>query len=264
MKNLIIGNTSQQSYYYPDDYLRISSRNMDIEGTCSKKFDSVYITFAEQRIYEDNIDYIGTNFNYTMEIIENMLDVSNRIVIFTSCELWSNEVGTISINTNPNFDIRNGYTISKLLLFNKIKELRNKDNRYKKVVLIHPFYFNSIHRRNYFLFGKIFDSIVNEKRIEVGNLDFYRDMVHTEFLVEKCIQAECDMMLGAGRLFNVRDFVIELYRNFDMSYTEYVKEDRSNKPNDKFIRADVSWNYSYEDLLKDTIKDIENAKKNGR
>jgi GDP-D-mannose dehydratase len=199
-----------------------------------------------------------------MDIIEKILDVSSRIVIFTSCELWSKSSGIISIDTPPNFDISNQYTISKLLLFNRIKELRKRDERYRKIVLIHPFYFNSVHRSNYFLFGKIFDSIIKEKQIEVGNLDFYRDMIHTKFMVEKCMDADKDLMMGSGKLFNVRDFISELYHIFDMPYSEYVKESMTVKPNDKFIRADVNWNYSYNDLLEDTIKDIENARKKYR
>jgi hypothetical protein len=56
--NLVIGDTSQQSYYYPSDYKKISSRSVDLEFLQRNQFDSVYITFAEQRIYESQIDYI--------------------------------------------------------------------------------------------------------------------------------------------------------------------------------------------------------------
>lgn len=257
--NLVIGNTSQQSKYYPDEYLKISSRNIDFTNI-SMNFDSVYITFAEQRIYEDNIDYIGPNFNYTMTIINNLLDYSNKIVLFTSCELWSNCSGVIDIDTTPNFDIKNQYTLSKLILMNEIKRLRKIDSRYKKVILIHPFYFNSVYRSEYFLFGKIFDSIINNKRIEVGNLNFYRDMVHTKFVATKAIELNKDSMMGAGKLFNVRDFVIDLYESFGMKYSDYVLENDNIKPNDKMIRASVNWDYTYNNLLEDTINDIKSKK----
>jgi len=256
--NLVIGNTSQQSYYYPEEYIRLSSRNIDLEYISSKKFGSAYITFAEQRIYEENIDYIGPNFKYTLEIIERLLDKTDKIVIFTSCELWSNRSGIITNQTEPDFNLSNQYTLSKLLLFNEIKRLRKHDSRYNKVVVVHPFYFNSVHRSNYFLFSKIFDSIKNHKPIEVGNLNFYRDMVHTKFLVKKCIEIDRDTVLGSGKLFNVRDFVIDLYDSFGMRYYEYVKENLNLIPNDKLIRADVNWDYSYQDLLEDTIGDLKN------
>jgi hypothetical protein len=68
------------------------------------------------------------------------------------------------------------------------------------------------------------------------------------------------MMMGSGKLFNVRDFTIDLYENFGMKYEEYVTENRSLPPNDKLIRANVNWNYSYSDLLEDTVKDIQKYK----
>jgi len=258
--NLVIGDTSQQSHYYPTDYKKISSRNIDLEYLNKNQFDSVYITFAEQRIYDNNVDYITPNYLYTIEVINSLIDNCNRIVVFTSCELWSNSVGTISVDTKFDFDPNNGYTVSKMLLYNEIKKLRLVNSKYNKVKLLHPFYFNSVYRSKYFLFGKIFDSIVNQKKIEVGNLDFYRDMVHTSFLVKKAIEADKDMMIGSGKLFNVRDFVIDLYNSFDMDYFDFVKEDRTQKSNSKFIRAEVDWDYTYNDLINDTINDIKKYK----
>jgi GDP-D-mannose dehydratase len=260
--NLVIGDTSQQSYYYPNDYKRISSRNIDLDYLRNNKFDSVYITFAEQRIYDSGVDYITPNYLYTVEIINSLIDNCNRIISFTSCELWSNSVGTISVDDKFDFDPNNGYTVSKMLLVDEIKRLRKIDDKYNKVKLLHPFYFNSVYRSKYFLFGKIFDSIINKKMIEVGNLDFYRDMVHAKFLVKKALEADTDMMLGSGKLFNVRDFVIDLYNSFNMDYFQYVKEDKTQKSNSKFLRADVDWNYTYNDLLNETIEDIKNFKSN--
>jgi len=256
--NLVIGNTSQQSHYYPKDYIKISSRDIDMNYLKNNEFDSVYITFAEQRIYDSNIDYITPNFLYTINIINSLINNSNKIVVFTSCELWSNKTGIISNDTKFDYDVNNQYTVSKMLLANEIKRLRNLDDKYNKVKLIHPFYFNSVHRSKYFLFGKIFNSIIANQKIEVGNLDFYRDMVHAKFLVEKSISSEKDMVIGSGKLFNVREFVIDLYSNFDMNYYDYVKEDKINKSNSKFLRANVDWEYSYNDLLNDTINDIKN------
>ena len=43
--NLVIGNTSQLSKYFPDDYRKISSRNIN-DNDLHGKWDSVYITFA--------------------------------------------------------------------------------------------------------------------------------------------------------------------------------------------------------------------------
>lgn len=257
--NLVIGNTSQQSYYYPEDYIKISSRNIDFNYLSSNNFESVYITFAEQRIYEKNIDYISTNYIKTLDLIKSVIDKSDKVVIFGSCEIWSNKTGIIKETTTPDFDISNEYTLSKFLLINEIKRLRNIDDIYNKVVIINPFYFNSVYRNKYFLFGKIFDSIINKKRIEVGNLNFYRDMVHTNFLVKKVIESKNDMLVGSGKLFNVRDFIIDLYHNFEMDYFYYVKEDRSQiVSNEKLIRANVDWKYTYDNLMIETVNDINN------
>ncbi len=38
---------------------------------------------------------------------------------------------------------------------------------YNKVIFIHPFYFNSIYRSEYFLFGKVFKSIMNKEKMKV-------------------------------------------------------------------------------------------------
>ena len=146
--NLVIGSTSQLAHYFPEDYEKISSRNIDFAYLKSKVWDSVYITFAEQRIYEPGIDYIGPNYIDTLRIINELLHRSEKIVCYTSCELWSVLSGTISLDTKPNFNLSNEYTISKLLLLNKIKELRTINSAYNKVVFVHPFYFNSVYRHS--------------------------------------------------------------------------------------------------------------------
>jgi nucleoside-diphosphate-sugar epimerase len=258
--NLVIGNTAQQSFYYPDDYIKISSRNIDMRFLRDSKFDSVYVAFAEQRIYDKQVDFITPNFNYTLDIINSLIDNSNKIAIFSSCELWSETQGFISNDTSFKFDISNQYTLSKMLLVNEIKRLRNIDEKYNKIIIIHPFYFNSVYRPKYFLFGKIFDSIINRKKIEVDSLDFYRDMVHTKFLVQKVIEASVDTVVGSGKLFNVRDFIKDLYEAFNLDYYEFVSENKKQKSKSKFLIADVDWEYSYTDLLQDTIDDIKKIK----
>jgi hypothetical protein len=255
--NLIIGNTSQQSYYYPDDYVRISSRNIDFNFLKQNKFDSIYVTFAEQRIYDNNIDYINPNFLQVLKIIESVLDNTNKIVLFTSCELWTNKTGLITLDTNPDFNVKNEYTISKLLLFNEIKRLRKIDDRYNKVILIHPFYFNSCKRSPYFLFGKIYNSIIKKEKISTANLNFYRDIIHVKFLVKQCISLKQDSMMGCGQLINIKNYVVDLYNSFGLDFNEFVNEDTSTDPTSKLIYPKVDWIYTYQDLLNDTIEDIQ-------
>lgn len=255
--NLVIGNTSQLSYYFPEDYIKISSRNIDFNYLKSNKWSSVYITFAEQRIYDSAIDYITPNYLNTLQIINSLLENSNKIVCFSSCELFSNLFGAINLNTEPCFNLNNEYTISKLLLINKIKELRKINTAYEKIIFMYPFYFNSVRRSTYFLFGKIFDSIINKKKIEVGNLNFMRDMVHAKFVVEKSIEASSDLMIGCGKLINVKYFIDDLFKLNNMDINDYVKSINSEiiTPT-KNITADVKWSYTYQNLLEDTMEDL--------
>lgn len=258
--NLIIGNTSQLAYFFPDDYIKISSRNVDLNYLKSNKWNSVYITFAEQRVHLNDVDYITPNYNYTLDIILNLIDCSDKIVIYTTCELWNEHKGMIDINTKILNTYPNDYTLSKEMLINKIYELRKIDVKYNKVVIIHPFHFNSTYRRPGFLFGSIFDSIINKKQIEIGNTYFYRDMVHTKYMVERSINAVSDEMVGSGRLFFVNDFIRDLYKSFDMDFEYFVKENKNTKNNhsEKLYYSYQDIVYSYQNLLNDTINDIKN------
>ena len=262
MKNLIIGNTSQQSYYYPEDYIRISSRNIDFNFLNNNIWDSVYITFAEQRIYDKEINYMNINYFYTLKVIENLLDKSNKIVAFTTCELWNNYIGQIDIESqikfkNSGIELIN-YLLSKKSLFEEIQKRRIKDNRYNKVIIIHPFNFNSVYRNEYFLFGKIFNSIINKKIIEIDNTYFYRDMIHTKYLVKRVIDSISDEIVGSGRLYFVNDFIRDLYNYFNMDYNYYVIENKNikNKHSEKLYYSYQKNIYTYNMLFNDTVEDI--------
>ena len=265
MKNLIIGNTSQQSYYYPDDYIRISSREIDFDFLTQNKWDSVYITFAEQRIYNEmfTVSFMGINYFLTLDIIENIINNSNKIVIFTTCELWNNCVGEVNLKTEFNHTSSGGltsYLYSKKNLYEEIIKRRQENINYNKVIIIHPFNFNSVYRTEYFLFGKIFDSIINKKQIEIGNTYFYRDIIHTKYLVERVISSTSDEIVGSGRLYHVNDFIRDLYKYFDMDYNYYVIENLNNKNNhsEKLYYSYQENVYTYDMLFNDTINDIKN------
>jgi len=262
--NLVIGSTSQLAHYFPDDYIKISSRNIDMNYLKMNKWDSVYITFAEQRVHMNDIDYITPNYIYTMEVINSLIDNSNKIVIYTTCELWNKYKGAVYINSEPEYEYNNDYVKSKLMLRNKIYELRNIDKKWFKIVIIHPFYFNSTLRKDGFLFNKIFDSIINNKKIEIGNTNFERDMVHTKYIAEKSISATKDEMIGSGMLFNINKFIKDLYNAFNMDYNFYVKENINIKDNHskKSYYSKQEKIYTYDMLLKDTIDDIKKIKIN--
>ncbi len=264
LKNLVIGSTSQLAHYFPEEYVKISSRNIDL-SYLNKKWDSVYITFAEQRIYDSNIDYITPNYINALNIINNIINNCNKVVCYTTCMLWEKLSGKVYLSDTPDFNLSGAnseYIISKLLLLNKIKELQKINPIYNRIIFIHPFYFNSVYRSNYFLFGKIFDSIINKKKIQVNNLNFYRDIVSPQFVVSKSIELKQDSMMGSGQLFNVKIFIEDLYKLNEMNFDDYVEENESDSFTNKLpIIANVDWYYTYENLLEDTQKDILSVKR---
>lgn len=256
MSNLIIGDTSQLSYYFPEDYIRISSRNIDF-NRLNNSWESVYICFAEQNMKDKSVDFITPNFILTRDIINELRNNSKRIIIYTTCELWNLSTGAIDAETPFNYIYSNDYCRSKEMLFNWVKEERVL-NKLNNVIVIHPFNFNSVYRTNDYLFGKVFNSIINKKKISLGNTYFLRDIMHAKYIVQRSIKAEKDEIVGSGRLTHINMFIRDLYEYFQMDYDEWVIEDLSYSVEDKNFHAKNDRTYSYVELLKDTIEDIEN------
>lgn len=271
MNNLVIGNTSQLAHYFPDDFIKVSSRNImrKMHELKSRSYDRIYITFAEQRLHEitDVGAYMKVNHDLTLKIIDELSAYANTIVVYGSCELWNNCMGAITVNEPINYKIPNlyhGYCFSKHIMIKAAKK------KYPNVIAIHPFNFNSPYRKGDFLFAKIFDSIINYKKIEIGDTYFYRDLVHPKYVVERSMLATEDELVGSGRLTFVNDFIRDLYKYADhdlfeyraMKYEDYVTEKFDNK-NQKpilYLKSNEV-KYSYFDLLRDTIDDIEKFKK---
>jgi len=255
--NLVIGNTSQLSHFFPNSYTKISSRNIDF-GFLQKEWESAYITFAENRVYLGDIDYIKVNYIDTIKIVEHLVDKSKKIVVYTSGELWNNYEGPVSLKDKVDYTYSNKYCLSKRFLIDHIKQYR-ESGIWKNVIIIHPFNFNSTHRNKNFLFGKIFDSIINNNKIEIGNTYFYRDITHAKYVAKRSIDANEDQMIGSGRLTFINDFIRDLYKHFEMNYNDYVKENLNNEIRHKIpYYVDQEKVYSYDTLLNDTIEDIEN------
>ena len=257
-KNLVIGNSSQLSYYFPENYEKISSR--DIQKP-TKKYDRVYICFSEQRTFiKNNKDiFFDTNIDYTLKVIDYYNKKCNKIIIYGSCELWNNYVGSVDINMPFNYSSTN-YLDSKRVMIAEIKD------KFNNVIILHPFNFNSIYRKEGFLFYKIFDSIINEKKITIGNTYFYRELLHPKYVVEQSINANSDNLIGSGRLIFVNEFIRNLYSYFKMEYEDYVTEDYSeNLTSNEKIFYLKSKQLISNNLYYDTISEIEKIKnKNGQ
>lgn len=258
--NLVIGNTSQLSKYFPKDYIKISSRNIDNE-ILFKKWNSVYITFAKQNVFENtNENFVDLNTYYTLDIIEKLLDNSEKIVVYTTCEMFNNVYGPVNVDIRPSFlpkDNNNytSYILSKFLLCEIIKNNRKKDNKWEKVVIIHPFNFESVYKNKYFLFGKVTNSILNKEKIEIYDIDFYKDLLHASRMVEESIKANTDSVIGSGKLINVKDTVKQIYNFFDMDYNKYVKELPTFNKKYNFYYSENKLNHNFFD---DMVFDIKN------
>lgn len=259
MDNLIIGNTSQLSYYFPKNYERISSRNIDYDYLLSKKWNTIFICFGESRKFINNVNiHDDINFHLTIDVINKVKSVADRVIIYSSCELWNKYDGQIDINMKFDF-FKSNYTISKY----KISEfILDNHIEYKNVFIMYPFNFNSVYRTTDFLFGKIFDSIINKKQIEIGDTYFYRDIIHPKHVVEESISSKGHKIIGSGRLTFVNDFIRDLYKSFNLNFEDYVTEEvgdynEYSRRNEYYLRSKTC-KYSYEELLKDTINDIKN------
>ena len=154
MNSLVIGNTSQLSHYFPKNYEKISSRDLDFNRLKKNKYNRIYLLFAEQRTFlGESLEFFKKiNFDYTIEVINNLLDICENIIIYSTSELWNKYDSCVSI-TDPYKYNPTPYITSKEHLCNYINENRKK---YKKVIIVYPFNFNSVYRKDGFLFGKIF------------------------------------------------------------------------------------------------------------
>jgi nucleoside-diphosphate-sugar epimerase len=260
IKDLLIGNTTQLSYYwdkYCDNNTKIiSSRNIDLSYIKSQKWNRIYIAFAEGRTFLKDAPFYDVNVTYTLNLINEIKDYCKNIIYYSTTELWNKCNGPINIETVFNYDITSTYIYSK----SKVTRELLYNDKYKNVIILYPFSFNSPHRKeSNFLFSKVFDSIINKKRIILGNIDYYRELLHPKFVIEQSNKATTHQIIGSGRVVYVKDFIKDLYDYSFKDYDQYIEEDKNNiyKGKQNIFYLDSSeCLYSYEDLLLDTINDI--------
>jgi nucleoside-diphosphate-sugar epimerase len=259
MKSLVIGNTSQLSYYFPEDYDRISSRNINYQLFNDNHYDSVYLLFAEQRTFigESESFFTNVNVDYTLDVINKIKNKVNKIIIFSTAELWNNCDGGVTINTPYKYNYT-PYIKSKEILCNVIN---NEKDKYTNVHIIYPFNFNSPYRKTGFLFSKIFKSLINNVEISIGDINFKRDLLHPSIIVKHSINITKDIIVGSGELINVEKFIKDLYIKCGLNYVKMVKKDVSNTLLNKRKEYHCSDKLSnYAELLYLTYGDIKKNK----
>ena len=255
MSNLVIGNTSQLAHYFPNGYDKISGRNIDYKTIRGKKYDVIFITFAEQRTFLNECEkfFTDVNVSYTLDVINNLKDYCNKVIIYSTAELWNNYEGEVSVNMGFNFNYT-PYIKSKEILSNYINEHKEK---YQNVHIIYPFNFNTPYRKEGFLFSKIFDSLINKNKNTTGDLSFDRDIIHPLTIVKNSITTNNDLLIGSGELYNIEIFIKDLFSLYNLNYKDYIMINGSNNLPNKRKNYYSSIKYSnYDELLKLTIYDI--------
>jgi nucleoside-diphosphate-sugar epimerase len=254
-KSLVIGNTSQLSYYFPKNYEKISSRNIDVEKIRLGGYDSVYILFAEQRTFLNETEkfFNDVNVTTTLNLIDSIKDFVKRVIIYSTSELWNNCQGKVFVSDDYNYNYT-PYIKSKEILCNCINE---KKEFYNNVHIIYPFNFNTPYRKSGFLFSKVFDSLLNKNINLIGDINFERDLIHPINIINESIITHSDKLIGCGELINVENFVFDLFNIHNINYKDYlVKNDNQNLTNTrKGYLSGVSYS-NYNELLNLTNKDI--------
>jgi len=258
-KNLIIGSTSQLSFYFPNDFDRISSRNIDFNEIKKKNYNKIFILFVEKRTFlnksEDFFNEI--NLSFTLEVINKIKDYCDQIIIFSTSELWNAYNGEVKLEDPYSYNY-SPYIKSKENLSNHINEYRYK---FPNINIVYPFNFNSPYRKNGFLFSKIFNSIIKEEKISIGNTNFYRDIIHPSIIVNNCLNIKNDILIGSGELIKISCFIKDLYLNFNIEPEKFIEVQDNfnlhNERNEYFSKTKYS---SYQELLKLTTYDIQRHK----
>jgi len=266
--NLVLGSTSQLSHYFPDDYIKISSREIDLNSLKKTKWDAVYICFGEHRTYLTKTEdekikelFWSVNVKKTLDVIENLKEVSNKVVYYSTAELWNNTTGPIQL-TDPFCFYENIYTNSK----RHVSETLRDKVKYPNVSVIYPFNFNSVYRAQEFLFGKIFKSIINKTPVSIGDVQYYRELLHPQMVVDASVEIlpGVDEVVGSGRVVHVGDFIELLYMYSGLNYREMVEEDTSTPSiyrKNVFYSSKRNEKYDVDRLIDLTLKELETARK---
>ena len=257
----MIGQTSQIAQYFPKENIEfVSSRNIDVRRINSQKWDRIYVCSAEQRTFMPMANFEEYNVQTTISLINQIKSSCNKLVVYSTAELWNKIHGGISLSLKHRFN-PTPYILSKKKMTDVL--LKNADE-YSNVIILYPFNFNSTCRKSGFLFYKIFDSILNKRKIEIGNTYFYRELLHPAYVVKQSILATGHSIIGSGRVVFVNDFIRHLYERSNMIYEDYVLEtiDNSKKQErDIYFLDSKECLYFYSELLSDTLEDIRSHNK---
>jgi len=248
--NLIIGNTSQLAQYMPKSFDRISSRNINV--TDIKDYKNIYVCFAEQRTFDNDLDFDKINYDYTLSLIDGLTSKCDKVIFYSTAMLWEN-LEQYDINDEFSYNEENKYLRSKEKI---TRELKKRES----VTLHYPCNFNSTKRKGGYLFHKLMSACVGEK-IQTGNLHFNREMVHTKYVAQRSLDSKKSEIIAPGFLINLFDFFDDVLNHFGVrkNWSSVYMENKEKKQNSRHKNIDSK--YNYDNLLNDVITDIENYKR---
>ena len=270
MNSLIVGSTSQISHYLPQSFDRISSRD-GYSDLLKRTWDTVYLCFGENRTYmADTTDrnlinlFYKVNCDMMVDAAEAFAPISRRVVVYSTAELWNDTSGLVSPSIPFQFK-SNHYITSKYVMTMRLKDKQ----MYPNVSIAYPFNFNGIHRKGEFLFGKVFDSIFNNKKIQLGDTYYYRDLLHPSMAADESMRHVVgeDFVIGFGRVVFVNDLIRSLYNAFGMNYEDMVKEKittHSHYRSHIFYSKSPAINTQQTTLLEKMVKEIKGVQNANR
>jgi len=256
--NLVIGKNSQLAQYIEKENTVFCSTN-DIDYNIAKKANKIYFFFCEQRTFLDlpEKDYLNVNVALTFEILEKLYNDKTDFYLYGTGDLWNNYEGGVTIDTPINYKYSPYLKSKHVLTENVLEFIDNK--KANNIHLVHPFNFNTPYRKEGFLFSKIFNSIINSQKINTGDLNFKRDLVHPKYVIFRSQFVRNMSMVGSGNPVNLKEFITNLYSHFNMNVDDYLFEDKNLKP----VHSNFFYHKTkirYNNLLQDTINDIKNFK----
>jgi len=249
MSDLIIGSGSQLAYYLVGTH--VSSRDIPYKAITRRKWNRIYLCFAEQRTFIDNDDsFMKINYDLTKEVIDKLDNYCNEFVFYSTALLWSGNKGSYDISTPYSYQ-ETDYLVSKQKITDYLKNI-------DKVSVHYPCNFNSKNRKGGFLFASLYDIISKREKVEVRCLDFEKEIAHAKYIATKSMNTHGNCILAPGFSVNVRTLFSNILSAVDMSLEDYVKETECDdfvKPNNYYHRVkDVA--YDNHDLVASFVEEL--------
>jgi GDPmannose 4,6-dehydratase len=243
------------------------------------KPDEIYNLAAQShvRISSDIPQFtVATNANGTLNLLESYRRFSPNARFYqaSSSEMFGNSVDEDGFQreTTPMHPV-SPYGCAKLFSYNISKHYREAYNLFISNGIL--FNHESPRRGSNFVTNKVIKTAVQIKmgildKLELGNLDSYRDWGHSYDYVRamhRIVTAEKpdDYVVATGQSHSVRQLCEFVFKRLDMNYENYVvqnpkfirpQELRYLKGDSSKVRSELGWKptYTFETLLDEMIE----------